>query len=752
MNTMNRPPIILHQGTAIYPERSAPFASRSLLRDRSAAVPKSRIAATVASLAALAAVALLAVSLRAQQIQQVPAKNQQKPSFTMRVQSEMVLVNVSARDKKGNFVKGLTANDFTVLEDGKAQKIVHFDIENVDAVQPGAIEQTNLLNSQPNANAAAAPAPVAAAAGNTTDPLKDRRLIIFFFDLTSMQPEEIERAVKSAENYVDKQMAPADLVAVVSLSTTLTIDQDLTSDRAALKKVLQSYSDAGGQGFEEGSTGTTEGTADTGGSFTPDETEYNIFNTDHRLEAIRSIAEQLGHVNEKKSLIYFSSGMDQTGIENESELRATVNAAVKANMAIYTTDMRGLEAMPAGGEAQNASLRGRAAYSGTATLNALNSNFTTQETLVSMADDTGGRAFLDTNDFTSVFRQVQDDTRTYYMLGYQSTNHARDGRYRRIVVRVNNPNAKLTFTRGYYAPADFEHTNRSDREEQLNEALDSPLAETDFPVFLTTGYFRVSSDRFFVPVSIAVPGWDIPITQEKDKDRVSLDVVGWVEDSQQRPFQRIRDTVNLETSTANQIRQKNVQYDTGFELPPGKYHVKFVLREDKSGQMASFETDLSIPDLKTVPMKVSSVVMSNQIQPTKKRVNDDPLINGSSELVPNVTHVFSAQQKLYLFYEIYNPGHAAAPAAKGETKQEAKNDKNDIRVLTNAEFFQGNVKAYETPVVEVKQANSPQRQAAGVQLEVPLDKLKPGFYVCQVNVIDDAANHFAFPRLALLVR
>lgn len=708
-----------------------------------------------------AVLVLAAANLRAQQAQpaQPSQAKSQQPAFTMRVQSEMVLVNVSARDKKGNFVKGLTANDFTVLEDGKAQKIVHFDVENVDAVQAGAVEQTNLLNSQPNANAGAAAAPSPApAASEQTDPLKDRRLMIFFFDLTSMQPEEIERAVKSAEDYVDKQMAPADLVAIVSLSTTLTVDQDFTSNRDALKKVLASYSATGGQGFEAGATGSTEGTPDTGGSFTPDETEYNIFNTDHRLEAIRSIAEQLGHVNEKKSLIYFSSGMDQTGIENESELRATVNAAVRNNLAIYTMDLRGLEAMPAGGEAQNASLRGRAAYSGAATLNALSSNFSTQETLVSMADDTGGRAFLDTNDFAQVYRQVQDDTRTYYMLGYQSTNHARDGRYRRIVVRTGNLAVKLTFTRGYYAPADFQHSNRSDREEQLTEALNSPLAETDFPVFLTTGYFRVSADRFFVPVSLAVPGWDIPITQEKDKDRATLDVIGWVEDSDQRPFQRIRDTVNLQTSAAEQVRQKNVQYDTGFELPPGKYHLKFVLREDQTGQMASFETDLSIPDLKSAPMKVSSVVLSNQIQPAKKKVSDDPLMSGGNEIVPSVTHVFSSQQKLYLFYEIYNPGRAAAPApsVKGETKQEmkqeAKNDKNGIHVLTSAAFFRGNSKIYETPMVEVKQASSPQRQAAAVQLEVPLDKLKPGFYVCQVNIIDDAANHFAFPRLALLVR
>jgi len=83
------------------------------------------------------------------------------------------------------------------------------------------------------------------------------------------------------------------------------------------------------------------------------------------------VAERLAHVQQKKSLIYFSSGMDRTGIEHQSELRALVNAAVHSNLAIYTIDMRGVSA-----------------YSGQSTLNALNSNFTTQETLVTLASDT----------------------------------------------------------------------------------------------------------------------------------------------------------------------------------------------------------------------------------------------------------------------------------------------------------------------------------------------------------------------------
>jgi len=79
-------------------------------------------------------------------------------------------------------------------------------------------------------------------------------------------------------------------------------------------------------------------------------------------------------------------------------------------------------------------------------------------------------------------------------------------------------------------------------------------------------------------------------------------------------------------------------------------------------------------------------------------------------------------------------------------------EKSAIRLMTNASFYKGNVKVYETPMQEANQANATERKAAAIELDVPLSNLKPGFYTCQVNVIDDAAGRFVFPRLSLLVR
>ncbi len=670
---------------------------------------------------------------------------QQDTNYTFHSNTEIVLVNVTVRDKSGNFVRDLKPEDFTVLEDNKPQKVNSFDIENTDAVATQDVAQVKVLGQSVAAANAAAAQPAAATAASA---FKDRRLVILFFDLSSMAPDEIDRSAAAAQNYVDKQMAAADLVAIVSLADSLTVNQDFTTDKASLNKILRSFNSAAGQGFEAGDAGTTEGTAETGGSFTADDTEFNIFNTDRRLEALRTVARQLAHIDQKKALIYFSSGMTRTGVENQSELRSAVNAAVRSNLSIYTMDIRGLQALPPGGEAQSASLRGTSAYSGQSVLGQFDSNSASQETLVTLAGDTGGRAYLDSNDFGKVFKGVQDDTSSYYMLGYHSTNPARDGKYRHITVRLNRPGLKMEYRRGYYAPADFKHANTDDREQQLDEQLASDLPSTDLHVYLSAAYFRVAEDKFAVPVSLVVPGSEIPFAQKSDRDKATLDVIGVVRDDKQRPVGEVRDTVKLAVDAAAQVRRKNVQYNTGLILPSGAYHLKFVLRENETGRMGTFETDLDIPDLRKQPLQMSSIVLASQVQPAGKgKNNGDPLVRDGSEVIPSVTHVFSSGQHLYLYYEVYDPAHQSAAAAKI-----ANSSKTDIRLLTSVSFFQGKAKAYETPLVEAKQVNTQNRHAAVFQLDVPLTQLKPGFYTCQVNVVDDAAGKFLFPRVAMLVR
>ena len=136
-------------------------------------------------------------------------------------------------------------------------------------------------------------------------------------------------------------------------------------------------------------------------------------------------------------------------------------------------------AMPAPGACAGAS-----AYNGSALQNNLDANFNTQEVMATLSSDTGGKAFFDSNDFSPAFERIQQDTSSYYAIGFRSSDPHRDGRYRRLTVKVNRSNVKLEYRPGYYAPADFQHSNKEDRERELEEELASDLPATDVEVYL----------------------------------------------------------------------------------------------------------------------------------------------------------------------------------------------------------------------------------------------------------------------------
>jgi VWFA-related protein len=674
----------------------------------------------------------------------------------IRVSTELVLANVVARDRKGNPVRDLKQGDFTLYEDGKKQQIATFDFEDVGqlpmtaaATVSGPTPGTLLYSTKK---------------GPPTLDARDRRLIVLFFDFSAMEPEQIDRSVDAAKKFVSTKIEPADLIALVSLATNMHVDSDFTDDKDKLFSLLAGYNSGQGQGFDTGTTGSAEGTAETSGSFTEDDTDLNTFSADRKLLALESLMQALAKLPQKKSIIYFSNGINQTGVDNQSSLRAATAAAVKANASIYSLDVRGLQAFPPGGEAQNASLHGQSAYSGASTLNDLNGNASSQDTLATLSADTGGKAFFDSNDFSGIFSQVQKDSSVYYVLGFTSSNPRKDGRFRHLKVTVNRPDLKLDFRSGYYAGRDFEHLDRADREQQLEDELAAQLPRVDVPVYAGESYFRRDESHYYLAVSLIIPGAEIPFVSEKDKDNATIDILGQALEGGKFPVGRLRDTVKLAVESSREVRRKNVQYNTGFVLAPGSYHLKFVVRENQTGRMGSFETDVHIPDLRKSPLKMSSVVLSSlRVPSTGKKAASNPLVRDQMELVPNITHVFTPDQHLYLQYEVYdaakgrNPVEVTPPPRAGEPEsgkspEAVKPSGDSVRVLTSIEFLQGRTKVYESRPVVASEVTAPDRKAVIFQIDVPLESLKPGLYLCQVNVIDDVAGSFAFPRFPLLVR
>jgi VWFA-related protein len=688
-------------------------------------------------MAALALALLTLTPVPAQQAGQ--SSGVQQGGFVLELNGDLVLTNVVARDAKtGDIVSGLKASDFQVWEDGKPQHISTFDFQSVDIAMPLKEATVSGLAAGPGASKAVMVA--------SPDELRNHRLIVMFFDLTSMQPEDLDRCVDAARDFLRDKMQPADLVALVSLGNTLKVDQDFTEDKRALIQEVGAYNGTEGEGFAGGAPANSNQEEDTTG-YTPDEGEYNDVNTDRELFAIRSVAQSIEKIPEKKSLLYFSGGIQRDGIENEASLRAATNAAVRANMSIYSVDTRGLQAILPVGDAATGSLRGNAAYNGGALMNNMNSNAATQEVMDTLSRDTGGKAFFDSNDFAPAFAQVQRDTSAYYAIGYRSPDAVRDGKYRRLTIKVDRPGIRLEYRQGYYAPADFRHSGREDRERELEEQLASDLPATDIAVYMDASYFRLNERRYFMPVSLLVPGSQITFVNGGEKDKATLDIIGQVIDEVKRPVGEIRQTVKLNLDPLLKARQKNIEYTTSFNLPPGKYELKFLVREDQTGRMGSFVADVTLPDLKKAPLKMSSIVLASMREPSRK---DDPLVRGGQEYVPNISHVFRQNQHMYLLYEVYDPTRTKGESDRAESGKASAGPAIDL--LSSLELIQGSTKVYETPVVRARSINAEGRDAVAFELDVPLAGLRPGQYICQLNVIDDAAGSFAFPRFAVLVR
>jgi len=700
-------------------------------------------------LAIVVTIALLASQLSSQQL----------PTFS--TTANVVVVNVTVTSRDGTAIGNLGKSDFLLYEDGKLQTLQSCELQKLDTkpLEPILPAKTLQTREAPKP-APAAPAPVAP----TKEDLRDRRLIVMLFDISSMQPQEQVRSVDAAIKFLGTQMTTSDMVSIMTFGTDLKTVLDFTADRDQLISTLHA--------FHVGEASELSTQADTGadaqdisGSFVADETEFNIFNSDRKLAALEDAARRLSHYPEKKALVYISSGIQKTGVDNQSQLQATVNAAIRANVAFYPIDARGLTATAPAGDASQAASVGSNMYSGSAQTSLSDTFHNTQETLDTLAADTGGKALLDSNDLTLGMTQVQKDINSYYMLTYASTNAAEDGKYRRIQVKLapkaGDLRAKLDYRQGYYAPTTFAKMTGTNKEAQLQEALESDNPVTDLPIAVEVDYFRLGKGKYFVPISVRIPGSALSFTNKGAKAATELDFIGEILDSRDRQAAVVRDTIPLKvaSTTAGQVTRKQIQYDTGFTLGPGKYKLKFVARENGEGKTGTFEAPFVIPDLGSgSALRLSSVILSNQVQAvkeqiagaknSKKLVAEDPLIDESGQkIMPNVTRVFRPAQKLSVYLELYDPGVMQFPGA-GQAQGQSQSA-GITSVTATVAFYQGDKKVLETPPVRVNRVNAKRQGVVPLRLQTLLKSLPAGQYICQVNVIDQLGHKFAFPRSSI---
>ena len=662
--------------------------------------------------------------------------------------SEVVL-NVTVSSKNGEPVGNLTKDDFLVTEDGKPQQLRSCMLQRLD--------------TKPLPPVTSAPVPPIATAPHNkpqdmASPYRDRRLIVMLFDFSSMQQAEQVRAVEAAKRFIGGQLTASDLVSIMVFASQLRVAQDFTADRDLLLSTIRGFHI--GEGSELAAMSDTGADAeDQSGQFVADETEFNIFNTDRKLAALEDAARRLAQHPEKKALVYFSSGVEKTGVDNQSQVRATINTAVRANVAFYPIDARGLTAGAPGGDATQSGAVGSNLYSGKGQRSLRDSFQNQQETLYTLAADTGGKALLDSNDLTLGLRQVQKDIDSYYILTYSSSNSAEDGKFRRVQVklapRAADLQAKLDYRKGYYAPASFARMTGSDKEAQLQQALGSENPSTDLALAVEVDYFRLAKDKYFVPVSARIPGTELSFKRKGSKSATELDFAAEVRDSRGHAAASVRDTIplRLDQETAGEVERKQIQYDTGFSLAPGKYTVRLVARENGEGKIGTFETAFTVPDLASGnALRLSSVILSNQRAPAKQQIAaaqkdkklqaENALIDETgNKLVPNVTRVFRPGQNLLVFFEVYDPAIQSSLPRNGRVAS----------ISATVALYQGDRQVMESPSVRVNRLSPKGAGVLPVWLQAGLKDIKPGQYTCQVNVIDELGRKFAFPRTAIAV-
>lgn len=661
--------------------------------------------------------------------------------YTMSVSSKLVVEAVNVKDKQGKSLNGLTAKDFTVTEDGVPQQISFCEYQKLPSspsIAPKAPENITVYNRLG----------VTQIAPEKPGDIhyKDRRLIALYFDLTAMPPDDKLRALEAAEKFIRTQMTSSDLVSIMRYGgSSVDVLQDFTDDHNRLLSILETLIVGENQQSEDITDDADTG--DTGAAFGQDSGEFNLFNTDRQLSALQTAAKMLGRLSEKKVLVYFASGMTLHGVDNQAQLHATIDDAIRSGVSFWPIDARGLVAAAPLGDATQGSPGNAAMYTGTAALAVTTRMQQSQDTLYALAGDTGGKALLDYNDLTRGIVQAQQNITSYYILGYYTSNTTLDGRFRHIKISVKPElAAKLDYREGYYAGKVFAKFNDADKERQLEDALMLGDPVTELTIAMEINYFQLNRAEYFVPVVVKIPGRELALAKKRGAEHTLIDFLLEVKDELggNMTVENMRDNVNIKLSdeTAAELAKSPVEYDTGFTLLPGKYSIKFLARDDETGRIGTFETPFVIPNLNKEEKQVaiSSVVLSGQradlkdaiynAAKAKERAKDEaanPLVLNAQKLIPSVTRVFSKSRDLYVYLQAYEQDVASVQP-----------------LIAFVSFYQGKTKVFETQPMEMASAMNNSLKTMPLRFSIGLSHLPAGDYNCQVTVLNPTAKKSAF--------
>jgi len=606
-----------------------------------------------------------------------PRPDPQVPPITFRAEVNYVEVDAVVVDALGKFVRDLRREDFRVAEDGKPQEVSAFALVDIPVTraerplfQPGAIEpdvQNNLRTP-------------------------DGRLYVLLLDDIHTEASRAIMVRRAARQFVERNLGANDLAAVIYTSGRTDGAQDFTSSQARLVEAIDKFM---GRKLRSATLNKIDAYNNARSIGTPpelvdDEQAHRLYNARAMLSTIRNLSDFLGSIHgRRKAVVLVSEGIDYNIWDTGGALGGTatiadanrqgdahllieetqdaIAAATRANVNLYAVDPRGLTSF--GDEAIQIS----ALPATDATLNIGLSSLAeevrvAQDSLRVLAEETGGFAAVNSNDFSQAFQRIVDENSSYYVLGYYATNPKRDGRFRKIEVRLAQPGLTVRARKGYVAPrggkaaTDRKVDPSAGTSNELRDALNSPLQANGLRLSVFAAPLKGPAPKAAVAIVTQILGRDIAFTQKDGKFNNALEVSYIAIDKNGKVAAGNRDTLNmsLKPDTYQRVAQTAFRVQSRLELEPGKYQLRIAAREG-GGRIGSVFYDLVVPDFREQPLMMSGLVLTSSSAAAIASAGAIAELAGVLPAPPTTARVFGVNDEIALLAEVYDNQPSGQP-------------------------------------------------------------------------------------------
>jgi len=674
----------------------------------------------------------------------------QQPGVTFRAETNFVEVHAIVTDQKtGAFAGDLTQADFEIYEDGRLQAPIVFSLVDVPIERPFT-----------PANASA---PIEPDVRATTRNF-DGRIYILVLDDLHTYVTRTNNVREIAKRFIDEYLGLSDLAAVVFTSGRQESGQELTNNRALLKAAIdrlqglklpsagqerlavhlreQGFQDASGDEQRGQGNRSVEGLQRAQSVRDPYD-EQRAFNARRSFDAIENVSRWLADVQgRRKALLLFSEGFDYDiyqpfWIARNSDLiiteaREAIAAAQRANVNVYGIDPRGMSAFPEMIEISSRSDYPQLEYGNFR--GALRELLLAQESLISLSEETGGIAIVNSGDLAGGLGRIVLDNSRYYLLGYYSDSSKWSrNRFLNIEVKVKRPGLEVRARRGYLPPDTraIERAREADVKAGTSPALRAALSKAvpigELPLRAFAGPLRSADNKGQVLVAVEIDGEGLRYREQNGRFVESLEVSIVAADERARVQGGDRQTFNLNLmpETRERVDRTGVRLISQVTVPPGRYQIRVGAQEATGGAVGTLPYDLEVPDFAKTPFSMSGLFLTSSGAGTIPTGSNATDWNGLLPLPPVATRTFAPAETLTWFAEVY------------DNSSDQPHGVNYTSTILDARDGRTIVQARDNRVVQRR------GQGHGFTTDYPLRDLKPGLYVLRVEAAATMGNHAA---------